>query len=151
MSRIMKALSTFDGGFNCAQAVLTAFGDVSGIDSERVLKIACGFGAGMGKMGKTCGAVTGAFMVIGLKYGHTKGNDIESKEKTYALVREFCSLFSKKHGSVECRELLPCDISTPEGLEFALEQKLFRTLCPKYVESSVRILEKILSGNSHEV
>ena len=112
------------------------------------MKIACGFGAGMGKMAKTCGAVTGGFMVIGLKYGHTKGGDIESKEKTYALVREFSDLFSKDHGSVECRELLSCDINTPEGLKLAQEQKLFRTLCPKYVESAVKILEKILSGDS---
>ena len=99
-----------------------------------------------GENGENMRRCNGGLHVIGLKYGHTKGNDIESKEKTYALVREFCRLFSKKHGSVECRELLPCDISTPEGLELALEQKIFRTLCPKYVESAVRILEKTIIG-----
>ncbi len=144
MSRVTNALSMFDSGSNCAQAVLTSFIDTVGIDGDMALKIACGFGAGMGKMGKTCGAVTGAFMVIGLKCGHTKGDDTESKENTYALVREFSDLFSKDHGSVECCRLLSCDINTPGGLKQAYEQKLFHTLCPKYVESAVTILEKIL-------
>ena len=107
-------------------------------------RLACAFGGGMGRMAKTCGAVTGAFMVIGLKYGQTQSNDKAAKEKTYALVREFADLFAKEHGSIECRELLACDINTPEGLKTANEKDLFKTICPKCVESAVKILEKIL-------
>ena len=67
MDKVSHALSTFDSGFNCSQSVLTAFCNEFGLHDEPAFRIACGFGGGMGRMAKTCGAVTGAFMVIGLK------------------------------------------------------------------------------------
>jgi C_GCAxxG_C_C family probable redox protein len=123
---------------------LTAFSDEFGLHDEVALRLACAFGGGMGRMARTCGAVTGAFMVIGLKYGQTKGNDKTAKDKTYALVKEFAGLFAKEYGSTECRELLACDISTPEGLKIANEKDLFKTICPKCIENAVKILEKLL-------
>jgi C_GCAxxG_C_C family probable redox protein len=144
MDKTSHALSIFDSGFNCAQSVLTAFCKEFGLHDEMAFKIACGFGGGMGRMAKTCGAVTGAFMVIGLKYGQTQSNDKAAKEKVYTIVREFGDLFAKEHGSLECRELLNCDINTPHGLKTANEKDLFKTICPKCVESAVKILEEIL-------
>jgi C_GCAxxG_C_C family probable redox protein len=144
MDKVSHALSTFDNGFNCSQSVLAAFCNEFGLHDESAFRIACGFGGGMGRMAKTCGAVTGAFMVIGLKYGQTQGDDKAAKEKTYALVKEFTGLFAKEHGAIECHELLACDISTPEGLSVANVKDLFKTICPKYVESAVKILEKIV-------
>ena len=144
MDRSTKATDTFDKGFNCSQSVLTAFSGELGLGEQEALRIACGFGGGMGRTAKTCGAVSGAFMVIGLKYGQTRGDDKASKEKTYALIKQFSDLFAKAYGSVECRELLPHDISTPEGLQSAQEQGLFKTLCPKYVAGAVKILDGIL-------
>jgi C_GCAxxG_C_C family probable redox protein len=144
MDKVNHALSIFDSGFNCSQSVLTAFSDELGLHDEAALRLACAFGGGMGRMARTCGAVTGAFMVIGLKYGQTKSNDKTAKEKTYTIVKEFAGLFAKEYGSTECRELLSCDISTPEGLKIANEKGLFKTICPKCVESAVRILEEIL-------
>jgi C_GCAxxG_C_C family probable redox protein len=98
----------------------------------------------MGRMAETCGAITGAFMVIGLKYGQTRSDDKAAKEKTYTLVKKFANLFAKEHGSIDCRKLLACDINTPEGLKVANEKGFFKTLCPKYVESAVKILEKMI-------
>ena len=144
MDKVNHALSTFDSGFNCAQSVLTAFCNEFELHDESAFRIACGFGGGMGRMAKTCGAVTGACMVIGLKYGQTQSDDKAAKEKTYTLVREFADLFVKEHGSIECRELLACDINTPEGFKVANEKDLFNTICPKCVESAVKILEKIV-------
>ena len=144
MDKVNHALSTFDSGFNCAQSVLTAFCNEFELHDESAFRIACGFGGGMGRMAKTCGAVTGACMVIGLKYGQTQSDDKAAKEKTYILVREFADLFVKEHGSIECRELLACDINTPEGFKVANEKDLFKTICPKCVESAVKILEKIV-------
>jgi C_GCAxxG_C_C family probable redox protein len=144
MDKVSHALSTFDNGFNCSQSVLAAFCNEFGLHDESAFRIACGFGGGMGRMAKTCGAVTGAFMVIGLKYGQTQGDDKAAKEKTYALVKEFTGLFAKEHGSIECHELLACDINTPEGFKVANEKNLFKTICPKCVESAVKILEKIV-------
>jgi C_GCAxxG_C_C family probable redox protein len=144
MDKTKYALSTFNNGFNCSQSVLAAFCNDFGLQDETALRVACGLGGGMGRMAKTCGAVTGAFMVIGLKYGQIQSDDKAAKEKTYGLVKTFADLFAQQHGSIECRELLACDINTPDGLKTANENNLFKTICPKYVESAVKILEKIV-------
>jgi C_GCAxxG_C_C family probable redox protein len=144
MDKTSHALSAFGSGYNCAQSVLTAFCGGFKLQADLASRIACGFGGGMGRMAKTCGVVTGAFMVIGLKYGQTLSNDKAAKEKTYTLVRSFSELFVKDHGSIECGKLLRCDISTTQGSALANEKNLFKTVCPKYVESAVKILEKIL-------
>jgi len=144
MDKLNDALLTFASGFNCSQSVLTAFSSELGLDTESALRIACGFGGGMGRTAQTCGAVTGAFMVIGLKHGQTLKDDKAAKEKTYALVREFIDLFTKKHGSTLCRELLSCNVNTPEGYQKATEENLFKTVCPGFVESAVNILNRII-------
>ena len=98
----------------------------------------------MAHMGKTCGTVTGAFMVIGLKYGKYKPEDDRALEETYELVRAFVDRFISRNGSIECKELLGVDISAPEGHEIATEEKLFHTVCPKFVQDAAEILEQIL-------
>lgn len=144
MDKLNDALLTFASGFNCSQSVLTAFSSELGLGTDQALRIACGFGGGMGRTAQTCGAVTGACMVIGLKHGQTQKDDKTAKEKTYAFVREFVDLFTKKHGSTLCRELLSCNVSTPEGYQKAVEENLFKTVCPGLVESAVEILQKIV-------
>ena len=144
MSKADIAVSSFNEGFNCSQSVLSSFAPEFGLDREAALKVSCAFGGGMGRMGKTCGAVTGAFMVIGLKYGKIKAEDNQAKEKTYELVKYFVKRFKSRYGYIECQELLGYDISTPEGRQMAQEKKLFHTLCPKFVENAVKILEQIL-------
>lgn len=94
-------------------------------------------------MGETCGVVTGAFMVIGLKYGKTRFEDEQTKEKVYSLVKELVDKFKSRNGSIICRELLGCDISTPEGMKLAKEKNLFTTLCPKLVQDAAEIIEQI--------
>jgi len=110
------------------------------------LKVAGAFGGGMGCMGKTCGAVTGAFMVIGLKHGKTRAEDDQAKEKAYSLVREFADRFQARNGSTVCGQLLDCDISTPEGKRLAEEEKLFTTMCPEFVQDAAEIIEHILGS-----
>ena len=83
MSKIDTAVSGFKEGFNCAQSVLSAFSEELGLTRETALKIACPFGGGMARQAETCGAVTGAFMVIGLKYGQASKADKASKNRTY--------------------------------------------------------------------
>ncbi|MFA5054868.1 MAG: C-GCAxxG-C-C family protein [Dehalococcoidia bacterium] len=144
MNRIEQAVSLFNEGFNCSQAVFTTFAAEMGVERDVALKMAQGFGGGMGLMGETCGAVTGAFMVIGLKYGRTSVNDDEAKRKTNALVKEFVEKFKAKNGTIECRELLGCDIGTPEGNRIAKERQLFSTVCPGFVRDAAEILEMIL-------
>jgi C_GCAxxG_C_C family probable redox protein len=126
---------------NCSQSVLTAFCEELGLEKSLALKLALGFGGGMGRCGNTCGAVTGAYMVIGLKQDLKAENAQPIKEKTYSLVKEFNRRFTAVNGSTQCRDLLGTDISTPEGHDAANAKKLFITLCPKLVHDAVEIVE----------
>jgi C_GCAxxG_C_C family probable redox protein len=144
MSKVDCAVDCFNRGFNCSQAVLSSFSEELGLDTEVALKVAGAFGGGMGHIGETCGAVTGALMVIGLKYGKIHPEDNAAKEKTYALVQKFATCFKTIHGSIHCKELLDVDISTPEGMQAAREQGLFQKLCPKFVNDAAEIVEQLL-------
>jgi C_GCAxxG_C_C family probable redox protein len=123
--------------------MFSSYGPELGLDRETALRVATAFGGGMGRMGETCGALAGAFMVIGLKYGRTRVEDEETKEKAYSLVREFADRFESRNGSIVCRELLGYDIGTPEERELAREQGLFATLCPRIVRDAAEIIERI--------
>lgn len=105
------------------------------------LRVAGAFGAGMARSGDTCGAVTGALMVIGLNHAKTRKDDDDSRERTYALAQEFMDAFRDRNGTLLCRELLGVDVSTPEGMRTVREKDLFRTVCPKFVRSAGEILE----------
>jgi C_GCAxxG_C_C family probable redox protein len=147
MSDIEKAVSCFNEGFMCSQAVLAAYAGQFGMDRETALKVSAAFGGGMGRMGEICGAVTGAFMVIGLKYGRIAVTDTKSLEKTNRLVKEFSGRFKSLNGSIVCRELLGCDLSTPDGLKTFTDKKLRDTLCTKLVRDAAEIVEQLLEEN----
>jgi C_GCAxxG_C_C family probable redox protein len=144
MSRAEQAVSTFKDGFTCSQAILATYADCFGLDRPLALKLAAGFGGGMGRMAGTCGAVTGALMVLGLKDGPTGADDQKGREAIYQRVREFAQRFEARNGSTVCRDLIQCDISTPEGLALAQQQKLFKTVCPKFIQDAAEILKDML-------
>jgi C_GCAxxG_C_C family probable redox protein len=144
MNEVDQAVDCFTKGFNCSQAVLSACGPRYGLDRETALKVAGAFGGGMARMGETCGAVTGAFMVIGLKHAKIKDGDDASREKSYKVVTEFVKRFTDQHKSILCRDLLGCDLSTPLGLQTAKDQKLFTTICPKYVRAAAELVHELL-------
>ena len=144
MNRLDDALSYFKDGFSCSQAVLAAFSESFGLDRETALRVAQAFGGGMARMADTCGAVTGAFMVIGLKYGRINVEDESAKEMTYEKVQKFVKQFKAIHGSLLCRELLGYNINDPEQLERVEKEQLFEARCPDFVQDAVRILERIL-------
>ena len=131
-------------GFGCSQALFASYGEQFGMDRETALKISGAFAGGFGRTGDTCGAVTSALMVIGLKYGWTKADDKETRAKTDSKVKEFLDKFRARRGSILCRELLETDIGTSKGMDEAKLKKLFTTLCPNYVRDAVEILEEIL-------
>jgi len=143
MGNADSAAALFGEGFSCSQAVLAAYGEQFGLDKELALKLGSGFAGGM-HLDQACGAVTGAFMVIGLKYGRTRADDTEAKMKTAKTVVEFAKKFKARHGSIDCTGLLGCNISTKEGFEEAKKKDLFKQLCPKYVISAAEILDEIL-------
>lgn len=144
MNNVELAVSCFKEGSNCAQALLSTYGTQFGMDKATSMRIAAPFGGGMGRLGKTCGAVIGAFMIIGLKYGTAMPQEKGAKEKAYDYAWEFVSKFKFRNGSITCKKLLGCDISTPEGMKFAKEQNLIDTLCPKFIRDATEIIEQIL-------
>lgn len=141
MKRKEKTRALFKEGFSCSQAVLAAFSEEFGLPAETALRIGQGFGGGIARTADICGAVTGGIMVIGLKYGRTRAEDEAAREKTYALVRELLRRFRARHGTLACKDLLGCDIGTPEGLERSNGSKLHEHLCPLLLDSAVEILE----------
>jgi C_GCAxxG_C_C family probable redox protein len=126
--------------FNCAQTVFSLYASELGLDEKTALRIASGFGGGMTRA-KTCGAVTGAYMVIGLKHGHDI-SDPEKKANTKMLIQKFNREFEKRHGSLICKKLIGFDISKPEGSEAAGKEGVFETKCPLFLKTSCEIIEK---------
>ncbi len=144
MSKTEQALKLFKQSFSCSQSVFSVYAEELGVDTGTAMKIAGAFGGGMARMGETCGAVTGAFMVIGLKYGQTNAEDKAAKEKTYDVVRQFVERFKSMHGSTVCRVLTGCDMNTNEGLNAFREKNIFETHCMNYVKDAVEILEGLI-------
>jgi len=143
MSRLEEALSSFKEDFNCAQSIFGTYAPHYGLDRDIALKISTGFGGGMGRSGRTCGAVTGAYMVIGLKNGMGLTKDQEAKDKTYQVINEFSIHFQERNGSMICKEILGCNINTPEGIEYFSQNELLEKKCFHCVKSAAEILEKI--------
>ncbi len=144
MTRPDDAVTYFNEGFSCSQAVVSSFSEDFGLDKETARKISCGFGAGIGRSGNICGAVTGAILVIGLKYGKGMAGDDAAKEKTYTPFQEFLRRFRSKHRSINCTELLGYDLRDPGQRKQAHVLKAVASKCPGFTRDAVVILEKIL-------
>jgi len=136
MNSIEEAVHLFEKGYVCSQAVFAAFSEDYGLSKEQALKIGACFGSGMRK-GEVCGACTGALMALGLKYG-------DDKAKSDEVCNRFLEEFERQNGSYICRDLLGCDIGTPEGVKEAVDNNLFKEFCPKMVESAAGIADEIL-------
>lgn len=130
-----KAADMFLDGYNCSQAILGSFCVNYGFDPKTALRIACGLGSGA-RNAEICGAVSGAVLVIGLKYGDNKEICNEKTEK-------FTKVFKERNQHIVCKEILSCDISTPSGKEKAITDNLFKTVCLDMVISAADILEEL--------
>ena len=137
----MIAQESFNSGFNCAQSVLKAFSDDLGIDEIQAINMASGFGAGMGRLQKTCGAVTGAFMVIGLSNNLSIQLAENRNDLTIQMIQDFENQFIKKHGTTQCKDLIECDLNSEEGQTKFREQNIKEHICSKCIQSAVTILE----------
>ncbi len=144
MERKFLAVKAFNSGQNCSQAILSTFGADFGLDTDLALKLAAPFGGGMGHTGRTCGAVTGALMVIGLHCGKDAKFTPKQKAASYKLAEKFIGKFQARNKSAQCKDLLGCDISTADGMEMAKKGNLFKTVCPKMVKDASEILEDFL-------
>lgn len=144
MTKAKKALELFANNFNCSQAVLTAFAPDFGLDEKLTLMLGTQFGGGA-RNGEMCGAVSGALMVLGLKYGHYESENNEQKSRAYAIATEYTKRFKELNGSIVCRDLLGYDLTKPDDMACIKEKNLFGDICPKMIESAVEVLEGILA------
>jgi C_GCAxxG_C_C family probable redox protein len=137
----------FRDGYVCAEGVLMAYGPDLGLDQKTAQRLALPLGGGLAHCGKTCGAVTGALLVLGLKSGTTTTDDKPRRKEILGQSRRFMEAFATRCGSVECSQLLGCDISTPEGFAVFQSQNLRQTKCVKLVEEATNILDSMLPSS----
>jgi C_GCAxxG_C_C family probable redox protein len=138
---LQRASTRFASGFNCAQSVFSAFAGECGVTEEQALRLAAPFGAGFGRAGETCGALSGALMVLGARYASGRP---EQMDEIYAMTRQFVEHFRQRHASILCRDILGHDISVPDGLKAARTANAFAKVCPVIVDETARALEAFL-------
>ncbi|MBT3360077.1 MAG: C_GCAxxG_C_C family protein [Rhodospirillales bacterium] len=143
--RIETAIEIFGPeNCNCSQAVAVAFGEDVGMEKPMAMDVARGFGGGIGRFGLTCGAVTGALMILGLKVSKDEPDEKKAKAKAYEMAGEFRTKFEARHGTMECKSLVGIDLSTEEGKKLNDEKKITRTLCPDFVRTAAEILDDMV-------
>ena len=143
MNRTKNAAAKFSQGYACSQAILSEYCEHFGLDVETALKLAAGFAGGM-RFGEACGAVTGAYMVLGLGFGTHNSEKSDERKIVYDAVCEFRKRFETIHGSVNCESLIGCNLSTAEGMQKAKDEKIFQTVCPEFIKSAAGILDIML-------
>lgn len=145
MSKREVAKEYFKQGYNCAQSVVLAFKDEIALDTETALRVASPFGGGMGRLREVCGAVSGMFIVIGMKYGYSDASEYDSKKTLYGYVQELGNRFKQINGSYVCRELigLPAGADKPAP-EKRTEEYYKKRPCAELVGDAAEILEKFI-------
>jgi len=138
------AIYSFNSGYNCAQSVLSAYANFLDFDINQLINISSGFGAGMGRLQETCGAVTGAFMVIGLSNGKKNQDNASLKQESMMLIQTFTEEFKKKNGTINCKALINCDLNTDEGQKYFEEKNIMETVCSKCISDSIGIVNKLI-------
>ncbi len=144
MTEISQARKMFEEGHTCSQAVLTAFAQRYDMDPDLALKLSCSFGGGMGRQGLTCGAITGAMMVLGLDAGRVDLDDDASRERNDALVQEFFARFKMKFKTFNCNELTGVDMACPHARAQGKEDGSFQDVCPGVVGFAAELVTELL-------
>lgn len=138
-----EIVEKFQGSIHCSQIVLGQWAEELGYDKEEAMRMAAPFGGGLFN-GDTCGAVAGAMIAIGMRYGHCTPGDVDGNAAMMAKVKEFLDKFNEKHGSHICRQLIGYDIGVPGEFEKAVETGVVFDRCPNYVNTALEILDEIM-------
>ena len=146
MDHGIKAAELFLGGYNCAQSVVVAFSDLTGLDKDFSAKFASSFGGGMGRMREVCGAVSGMLMVAGLLYGYDTPGDDASKKAQYETIQALSAQFREQVGSIVCREILKNPPSDPNPSPRTAEYYAQRP-CARMVLLAGQILDDYIKEN----
>lgn len=143
-----KARALFKMGYNCSQAVLGAFADDLGIDFDTAMKLSSSFGGGMGRMREVCGAVSGMFMVAGIKYGYDNPEATLEKSEHYARIQELAKSFKEKNTSIICRELLGIRTKTDSPTPEKRTDEYYKARpCADMVADAAEIIDDYIKSN----
>lgn len=143
-SKVDNAVESFRSGLNCSQSVVNAYADEMNVDNEFALSVSCGFGGGMGRLQETCGAVTGAFMVLGIYNSKKFADNKDRKANTYAMIQKFSNKFKSVYKVMDCKTLMNCDLNTEEGLKYVAEHNLHEKVCEKCISSAIGIVDELI-------
>jgi C_GCAxxG_C_C family probable redox protein len=146
MDRAEQAAEYMRGGLNCAQSVVKAFAGELETEENAAVKMAASFGAGLARNGYVCGAVSGAALVLGARYGFSDPAEPGARERIYAKVNAMLERFQKEYGTVLCRELLAIDPKDPEEWKRVREAGAFADKCPLYVQFAAQLTEELLES-----
>jgi C_GCAxxG_C_C family probable redox protein len=135
-----RVVEQFQKGFDCSQVVLAYYAKELGITEKQARQIGAAFGGGMG-IADTCGAVLGAMIVLGMKYGHCEEDKMEQKEVMNAKRAAFLKKFHQRYAGCACKQLLPYDISKPDEMQKVLDEGLLFEFCPRLVCEVIEMLE----------
>ena len=145
------ARKLFNDGYSCSQAIVAAFCDETGLDLETSLKLSSSFGGGMGRLREVCGAVTGMFMVVGLKYGYADIADKELKKEHYKLIQYLADEFKKENNSIICRDLLDFPFENESYIPDERTKAYYESRpCLGLVECAARILDDYIKDKKVE-
>lgn len=145
MSHKEQAMQYFKSGFNCAQSVVMAFGDLTGLDEKASAKLASSFGGGLGRLREVCGAVSGMAIVLGILYGYDDPKAPGAVAAHYALVQELAGEYKAENGSIVCRELLGGAVSTGGAPEARTAEYYKKRPCAELVGSAAEILDRAIA------
>ncbi len=135
---VKDAVDIFKTGLNCAQSSLVALSRHWGYSVDA--RIASCFGGGIGRTGAHCGILTGSLMALGFVVGTAEGRDIERKEAAVRLARKFMGEFRELAGTMNCRDLVGVDPSTPEGHDDMARRNVKGTICIPLMEKTMRLM-----------
>lgn len=136
----------FEAGYNCAQSVLLAFSDLTGLEDKTALAISSSFGAGMGRLREVCGAVSGMYMVLGTLYGYDNSDDNARKKQLYQDVQMLAEQFRQENGSIICREILKNPASDPNPSPRTAEYYQKRP-CARMVMTAARLMDAYIAAH----
>jgi C_GCAxxG_C_C family probable redox protein len=142
--KVEKAIRSFESVYNCAQSVVVAFQEELGFDEKQALTMSVGFGGGMGRLQEKCGAVTGAFMVLGMYSSKMHEDNLNRKNTSYAMIQQFDERFKSIHQTTQCSELLKCDLRSELGHNYAVDNNLFEKICQKCIADAIGIVEELI-------
>ena len=148
MNRKEKATELYKSDYNCAQSVVAAYEDYLGTKTQLLVDMAKGFGGGMGRLQKTCGAITGAFMVMSSLY---KNSGEEDKKQLTKDIQEIAYRFNEVHGDLNCKALIKYDLNDEKEHQKAKEEKVFEEKCTKFIETSVELVDEFIEKSQNHI